>query len=150
MELTYANMKAFMEKYFEKYSMYSNSAKEIDKLDEFYVPQFASTGYTRMQGKEYPLVREGRNEYKDSLVRMHAEIEETMVPLEIMIDEREKKAVALVKAELKNRLTMDHFVSDIIAFYQLVLDETKNIKISSVGVFVDNPEGWNSFYFKSL
>jgi len=148
--LTYENMKTFMGKYFENYSKYSNKAEEIDKLDEFYTLGFISTGYTRMEGKEYPLVRKGRNAYKDSRVRMHADIEETMTPYDLMIDEQEKKAVALVRVELINRKTMEHFGSDIIAFYQLVLNEDKTIKIESVGVFVDDPEGWNNFYFKNL
>jgi hypothetical protein len=143
-------MKTFMEKYFEGYSKYSNKAEEIDKLDDFYFLDFISTGYTRMQGKEYPLVRKGRSAYKNSLVRMHTDIEETMTPQDIMIDEQEKKAVALVRVELMNRETVEHFGSDIIAFYQLVLDEDKAIKIESVGVFVDDPEGWNDFYFKNL
>lgn len=148
--LTYENMKTFLEKYFEGYSKYSNRAEEIDRLDEFYTLGFISTGYVRMQGKEYPLIRKGRNEYKDSLVHMHADIEETMTPQNIMIDEKEKKAIALVKVVLKNCKTMEQFESDIIAFYQLVLDEDKTIKIESVGVFVDDPEGWNHFYFKNL
>ena len=148
--MTYANMKAFMERYFEGYSKYSNKIQEIDKLDEFYTPDFISTGYTHMQGKEYPLVRKGRNAYKDSLVRMHADIEEIMTPQDIMIDEQKKKAVALVRVELINQETMEHFGSDIIAFYQLILDEDKTIKIKSVGVFVDDPEGWNNFYFQNL
>jgi hypothetical protein len=45
-----------MEKYYEGYSNYSNKADEIDNLDTFYTQDFTSTGYTRMQGKEYPLV----------------------------------------------------------------------------------------------
>jgi len=143
-------MKAFMERYFEGYSKYSNKIEEIDKLDEFYTPDFISTGHTHMQGKEYPLVRKGRNAYKDSLVRMHADIEEIMTPQDIMIDEQEKKAIALVRVELINHETMEHFGSDIIAFYQLILDEDKTIKIKSVGVFVDDPEKWNNFYFKNL
>jgi hypothetical protein len=150
MELTYVDMMNFMRKYFKGYSKYSNKAEEIDKLDDFYTPDFVSTGYTRMRGREYPLIRKGRKAYKNSLVRMHADIEETMTPQDIMIDEQEKKTVALVRVELKNRKTMEHFASDIIAFYQLVLDENETIKIKSVGVFVDEPEGWNNFYFKSL
>ncbi len=49
-----------------------------------------------------------------------------------------------------NQETMEHFGSDIIAFYQLILDEGNTIKIKSVSVFVDDPEGWNNFYFKNL
>ena len=64
--MTYASMKAFMERYFECYGMYSNKVEEIDKLDESYTSHFISTGYTHMQGKEYPLVRKGRNAHKDS------------------------------------------------------------------------------------
>lgn len=148
--LAYEDMKMFMKSYFEGYSKYSNKAEEIDKLDDFYTLDFISTGYTRMRGKDYPLIRKGRDAYKNSLVRMHADIEETMTPQDIMIDDREKKAVALLRVELRNRTTMKHFVSDIIASYQLVLDEDETIKIESVGVFVDDPEGWNGFYFKSV
>ena len=46
-------------------------------------------------------------------------------PQDTMIYEQERKAVTLVRVELINQETMEHFGSDIIAFYQLILDEGK-------------------------
>ena len=149
MELTYLNMKSFMERYFRGYGDWVNSADTIGELDNYYTPDFTSTVYGRLEGMDYPVVRKGRKAFKDSLVHLHANIAETMTPIDIMIDEQRKKAAALVKVEMSHRKTGVQLEVDMVAFYQFCLDENSTIKFENVGVFLSDPERAMRFYLKN-
>lgn len=149
MEMNYINMKSFMERYFRGYGVWVNSADTIDELDNYYAPDFTSTVYGRLKDMEYPLVRKGRQTFKDSLLKLHADIEEEMNPLDIWIDEQRKKATALVKVNMTNKKTGARLEVDMTAFYQLGLDENETIKLENVGVFLSDPEQAMTFYLKN-
>jgi hypothetical protein len=148
MEMSYTNMKSFMERYFRGYGDWVNSASTIAELDDYYTPEFTSTVYGRVNGMDYPLVRKGRQTFKDSLVRLHAGIAEEMTPVDIWIDEQRKKATALVRVKMTNKKTGEKLEVDMAAFYQLCLDERHTIKFASVGVFLSDPERAMTFYLK--
>jgi hypothetical protein len=149
MEMTYLNMKSFMERYFRGYGDWVNSTDTIDELDNYYTSEFTSTVYGRLDGMDYPLVRKGRQTFKDSLVRLHADIAEEMTPIDIWIDEQRKKATALVKVKMANRKTGARLEVDMAAFYELCLDKHDTIKFASVGVFLSDPERAMTFYLKN-
>jgi len=112
-------------------------------------PQHFAGGIAILEGMDYPLVRKGRQTFKDSLVLLHSDIAEKMTPVDIWIDEKRKKATALVKVEMTNRKTGAKLEVDMAAFYQLCLDENDTIKFENVGVFLSDPERAMTFYLKN-
>ena len=105
MELNYENMKAFMERYFKDYSSHVNSIESIEKLDELYTSDFVSNVYMHVEGKEYPFVRKGREEFKKSLIVGHVTIKEKLYANNIIIDEKKKIAGVLLTSEKVIRST---------------------------------------------
>ena len=103
----------------------------------------------RLEGMDYPVVRTGRQVFKDSLVRLHADVFETMTATDIMVDEKRKRAVALVKVVMTNKKTEAKLEVDMVAFYQLCLDQNNTIKFENVGVFLSDPEQAMAFYFRN-
>ena len=138
MELTYENMKAFMENYCKDYSQWCNDSESISKLDQYWAPDFVSIAYMHLEGIPYPFVLGNRKEFKAFIRKGHVEIWETLVPVEIIIDERSNKAVTLIKIEKKERSSGKVFVSDAMALYELILDEQKEIKVKSLKIFTDD------------
>ena len=138
MELTYESMKTFMENYCRDYSQWCNDPSSISKLDQYWAPDFVSTAYMHLDGIPYPFVLASRRDFRNFILKGHVEIWETLVPVEMIIDERCKKAVMLIRIEKKEKSTGKFFVSDAMALYELILDEQKEIKLKSLKIFTDD------------
>jgi|GEM_PF-1384337 len=150
MELTYENMKSFMERYFRDYSSHVNSVESIDQLDELYTANFTSIVYMHAKGMKYPFVRTGREEFKKSLVQGHVSIRENLFPNNIIIDEKKKIAGVLLTSEKTIMKTGEKYVFDGIGFYHLCTHEENKIKIERLDIFCDDPDKLNKVYFQTM
>lgn len=140
MELTYQNMQSFMKQYCEDYSRWCNDPESISKLEQYYTPDFETKAYMHLQGMPYPFVA-NLDEFKNFILKNHTDIlhEEKLFPVEILIDERKRKAVMLLRVKKTVKSSGEVFDFDAIALYQLVLDGNDTLKIERLDIITDRP-----------
>ena len=138
MELTYETMKQFMENYSRDYSSWCNNPETLSNLDQYWAPDFVSTAYMHLEGIPYPFILSSREEFRDFIRKGHMEISETLTPVEMTIDEKSEIVVMLIKIKKTEKSTGNIFESDAMAWYELALDEQKEIKLKSLKIFTDD------------
>ena len=75
------------------------------------------------------------------------EISETLTPVEMTIDEKSKIVVMLIKIKKTEKSTGNIFESDAMAWYELALDEQKEIKLKSLKIFTDDFISFRIIFF---
>lgn len=150
MELTYENIKAFMEGYYRMYSSHVNSAESIEQMNEIYTTNFTSAAYVHIKGKKYPFTRTGREEFKKSLMHGHIEIMETLIPNNIIIDEKKGMAAVLLTIENTIIKTGEKHVFEALALYKLSAREENRIKAERLDIFFGDPDKLNKVYFQGM
>ena len=140
MNLTYENMLSFMQQYCKDYSQWCNDPESISRLEQYYAPDFATRAYMHLEGKPYPF-EANLSQFKDFILQSHANIlhEEKVIPLEILIDERKRKAIMLLRVKKTVKASGEVFNFDAMAFYQLALDESSALRIKSLEIITDRP-----------
>ena len=146
MKLTYENMKKFMVKYFKYYNKYSQDLETCYKMKEFWPEKFKATAYYHRKNGPFPIVCSNGTDFLNIIVQMHQKLEEVLTPLDIIIDEKRKKIGATLSIKKKSRKTGEQYDFTAIAIYQLGLDEENTIKIESLDICVDDPEGITSIW----
>jgi len=141
MELTYANIEAFMKKYFEYYNKYSQDEATIDKMDEFWGPEFQSTAYFYRSNGKWPLMHATGREFRDMICSAHKEMGELLNPVDMFIDERKKQVGVLLRIEKKLLKTGEKASFTAIALYKVMLTAKGTMSLRSLDICVDNPEG---------
>ena len=130
MELTYETITKYMKDYFETFNKYGRDPKTIHRLDDYYAPDLEFTPYVAGIGHTA-----GRDEFLQILLS-HPSSCEKLTPEEIVVDERRKIAVVLIKAEISDSKTGEVLVSKrYFILYPLVLDENNTIKIKKIQLF---------------
>lgn len=140
MELTYDNMKKFMEKYCKDYSLYGNDADTMPKMDEYWAPNFVSTAYFTPPDGTYPLVHKSRKEFQEFLINGHKNIKDALEPRDVIIDQKNSKAVILLKIKKENRNTAELTEIDGVGIYKLIVDANDTLKIKSLDFFWHAPQ----------
>ena len=130
MEITYDNMVKYMKDYFETFNKYGQDPKTIHRLDDFYAPDVEFTPYFAGIGHST-----GRDDFYQILLS-HPSGYEKLTPEEIVIDEKRRIAVVLIKAEISDSKTGEVLVTKrYFVLYPLVLDENNTIKIKKIQLF---------------
>lgn len=130
MEFTYDTIVKYMEDYFETFNKYGRDPETIHRLDDYYAPDLEFTPYVAGIGHTT-----GRDEFLQVLLSHPSSIEK-LTPEEIVVDEKRKIAVALIKAEISDSKTGELLVlKHYFVLYPLVLDENNTIKIKKVKLF---------------
>lgn len=130
MEITYDNMVKYMKDYFETFNKYGQDPKTIHRLDDFYAPDVEFTPYVAGIGHST-----GREDFYQILLS-HPSGYEKLTPEEIVIDEKRRIAVVLIKAEISDSKTGEVLVTKrYFVLYPLVLDENNTIKIKKIQLF---------------
>lgn len=134
MELTYDNIVKWMEDYFKAYNAYAQNPETVNRMSEYFTPDVHFIPYVAAFGGPERAVTS-----RDDFFRMftgHPAVYERFEPENIMVDERQKVVVALLKVELFNTKTGEVLVrKSYLPRYQLVLDENNTIKIKSILFF---------------
>lgn len=130
MELTYDNIVAWMKEYFKAYTAYAQDPKTIHRMYDYFAPDLKFDPY--VAGLEHTT---DRDEFLN-IMASHPTSYETLTPEDIVIDERRKVVVVLLKAEVTDRKTGEVVVrKTYLPRYQLGLDENNTIKIKSLVFF---------------
>ena len=130
MELTYDTIVKYMENYFDSFNKYGRDPETIHRLDDYYAPDLEFTPYVAGIGHTA-----NRDDFLQVLLSHPSSIEK-LTPEEIVVDERRKIAVVLIKAEISDSKTGELLVSKhYFVLYPLVLDENNTIKIKKVLLF---------------
>jgi hypothetical protein len=119
-----------MKDYFETFNTYGQDPKTVHRLDDYYAPDLEFTPYVAGIGHST-----GRDEFFRILLS-HPSGYEKLTPEEIVVDERRRIAVVLIKAEISDSRTREVLVTKrYFVLYPLVLDENNTIKIKKIQLF---------------
>ena len=130
MELTYDTIMKYMKDYFETFNKYGQDPKTINRLDDYYAPDVEFSPYVAGIGHS-----SGRDEFYKILLS-HPSGYEKLTPEEIVVDEKQKIAVVLIKAEISDSKTGEILVTKrYFVLYLLVLDENNTIKMKKIQLF---------------
>jgi hypothetical protein len=129
-EPNYDNIMKFMRDYFETFNKYGQSPETVHRMDDYYAPYFEFTPYVAQIIKT-----KGREEFYKVLLS-HPSGLENLTPEDIMIDEKRKVAVVLIRADISDSHTGELLVTKhYFARYPLVLDEHNSLKIEKLQMF---------------
>jgi len=130
MEFTYDNIVKFMKDYFKAYNTYAQDPKTTHRMHDYYAPDFEIIHYVAGANKI-----SGRDKFL-RLMSSHPSSHETLTPEDIVVDERRKFSVVLLKTEVVDKqLRKVVVVERYLVHYQLVLDENDTIKIKKILFF---------------
>ena len=134
MELTYDNIVNWMKDYFKAYNAYAQDPRTVERMCEYFTPDVHFIPYVAAFGGPERAVTN-----RDDFFRMftgHPSVYERFEPEDIMVDEKRKVVVALLKVELFDTKTGEVLLrKSYLPRYQLVLDEDNNIKIKTILFF---------------
>lgn len=132
MGLTYDEMLAFMLDYFPAYSQYGQDPAVVERMHDYYTPDFVFTGYV---GLSEPKIYPDRASFLEFDVS-HPSSYERLTPVDMTIDERRKTVFAIIKFEFIDTATGAVLAEELGATqYQLVVGEDGAIKVSSFVFF---------------
>ncbi len=130
MELTYESIAKYMNEYFEAFNNYGQNPATIHHMDKYFAPDFEFVPYVATIPKV-----EGRDAWYKVLLS-HPSGYEKLTPEDMVIDDRRKVVVALIKAEIIDPATREVLVTKrYFAHYPLVLDENNTVKVKKLQFF---------------
>jgi len=130
MELTYGSIASYMKEYFEEFNTFGQNPATIHRMDKYFAPDFEFIPYVATIPKVV-----GRDAWYKVLLS-HPSGYEKLTPEDMVIDDRRKVAVVLIKAEIIDPATREVLVTKrYFAHYPLVLDENNTIKIKRLQFF---------------
>ena len=130
MELTYDSIVKYMKDYFEAFNTYGQNPDTIHRMDDYFAPDFEFIPYVAT----IPRVSGLDSWYR--VLLSHPSGCEKLTPEDMVIDERRKVVVVMIKAEILDSKTRELLVTKrYFARYPLVLDENNTIKIKNLQFF---------------
>jgi hypothetical protein len=132
MEFTYDNILKWMKEYFKAYNAYAQNPETVSRMCDYFTPDLEFLPYTVQLEHIHTTNR-------DDFLRVltgHPSGYEAFTLEDIVIDERRKVVVALLKAEIFDSKTVELLLAKrYLVHYQLVLDENNTIKIQKIQFF---------------
>jgi hypothetical protein len=130
-ESMYDNIVRFMQDYFVAYSQYGQIEETYRVMDRFYAPELSF---------DEGLVTGRDNWYKACLA--HPAIQDKLTVNHLLVDEKQMEASALLRTQAIERASGKELLElKMNALYNLKIDQNKELKITSVKVFLEtNPE----------
>jgi hypothetical protein len=131
-ELTYDNILNWMKEYFQAYNTYAQNPDTVARMCDYFAPDLEFFPYTAQLEHIHTTNR-------DDFLRVltgHPPGYEAFTVEDLVIDERRKCVVALLKAEIFDSKTEELLLAKrYLVHYQLVLDENSTIKIQKIQFF---------------
>jgi hypothetical protein len=129
-EFTYEAIYKFMQNYFATFNKYGQNPATIDRLNDYFAPDLEFFPYVSGVGHV-----KGRQEFYNVLLS-HPSGNEKLTPEDIVVDEKRKAAVVLIRAEITDSRTHEMLVKKrYFVLYPLALDEQNSIKIKRIQLF---------------
>lgn len=129
-----------MHDYYTDFNRYANDTETIHKMNEYWTPDFKVIAYFQLKGVKYPTTFSTRKEFQDFLNSSNTGIKNSLNPLDIVIDEKMKKVVIMIKLIRTNIKTGDETEIYGIGFYKLIMDDEGKLKIDSLDFICDAPD----------
>ncbi|MBN1191846.1 MAG: hypothetical protein JXA46_18995 [Dehalococcoidales bacterium] len=130
MEFAYDAIVDYMREYFKTFNAYGQNPDTIHRLDDYFAPDLEFFPYVAGVGHV-----NGREEFYRVLLS-HPSGYEKLTPEDIVVDERRKAAVVLIRAEITDSRTGEMLVKKYyFVLYPLALDENNTIKIKKIQLF---------------
>jgi hypothetical protein len=132
MEFTYDNIVKWMKDYFKAYNAYAQNPETVSRMCDYFTPDVEFLPYTAQLEHIHTT---NRDDFLDTFTG-HPSGYETFTLEDIVVDERRKVVVALLKAEIFDSKTAELLLAKrYLVHYQLVLDENSTIKIKKIQFF---------------
>jgi hypothetical protein len=128
MELAHDQIVEYLRKYFTAYSTVAQDPRTTHQMNDYYAPDLTVTVYT-------PRVSVSNRETMLRRSSSHQDIQETLIPEHIMVDERQHMATVLLRGEFTFKATGEVLTHMFSAHYQFVLDEKERVKIKNLWLF---------------
>ncbi len=128
MELAHDQIMEYLKKYFIAYSTVAQDPRTTHQMNDYYAPDLTVTVYT-------PRVSVSDRETMLRRSSSHPDIQETLIPEQIIVDERQHMATVLLRGEFAFKATGEVMTHMFSAHYQFVFDEKERIKIKSLWLF---------------
>jgi hypothetical protein len=128
MEITYETIVKFMQGYCKDFVAYAQSPETTHHMHAYFDPDVEFIPYTA----EALAPVKGRDKFL-YIMTLHPSVKESIEPEDIIVDERRKIAVLLLKAKLLDAKT-DKVLGEKHYFplYQLTVDENNSLKIKKI------------------
>lgn len=137
-ETIYKKIEKFMGAYYKAYNQYGQDAGTIDKMDQYWAPEFKAIAYFPVL--EFPTM--DLVTWKKFIVGSHMSVLERINLDELYVDTKEMAVTSKVNIENIDRKTNELLLKvDSLALYNLKVDKKKNIKIISLKFFCADPVG---------
>ncbi len=131
MEFTYNNMVKFMKDYCKAFNTYAQDPKTVNRMCDYFAPDVEVIPYVAPMGG----ITYGRENFLKALAG-HPSSHETFTPEDIMVDEKRKIIIALLRVEFVDKKTGEMLVKKhYLSLYQLTLDENEDFKIKNIRFF---------------
>ena len=132
MELTYDGIVNWMKEYFQAYDKYAQDPATKERMHDCYAPDLIMFDYIAGVKK-----LTSRDEFL-RLMSSHPSSHETLIPEDIVVDEKRKVVVVLAKTEITD-LKLGKVVVEAryLVHYQLILDEGNALKIQKIVLFTE-------------
>jgi hypothetical protein len=130
MKITYDNIVEFMKDYFETFSTCAQNPKTARQMEDYLTPDLEFVPYIAGNARI-----SGRDEFL-RLMSAHPSSIERLTPEDIMVDEKRRIAVVLIKTEIIDSATGKILVTKRYhVVYKLILDRNKTLKIRKILFF---------------
>ena len=130
MKCTYDDIMNFMKRYFKAFSTMAQDPNTTHKMHEFYSPELRVTQY-------FPQMVVSDREQFLRISSSHPDIQETLIPEHIIVDDRQKMVAVFLRGEFTIKATKEIIVQMFTAHYQLILDANSTIKITDLLIFAE-------------
>ena len=131
MEFKYEAVVKWMEEYFQAYNQYAQNPATVDRMSAYFAPDMVFKPYVAALGKGV----DSRADFYRILAG-HPSAFEQFTPEEIIVDERKRAVVVLLRAEVFDSATKKSlFAKHNLPYYQMELDEHQNLRIKNIHFF---------------
>ena len=128
MELARDRILEYLKTYFTAYSTVAQDPRTVHLMNGYYAPDLTVTVYTpRISVSDLgTFLRRSSS---------HPDIQETLIPEQIIVDERQRMATVQLKGEFTFKATGEVMTHMFSAHYQFALDENERLKIKNLWLF---------------
>ena len=128
MKLAHDQIVEHLERYFTAYSTVAQNPRTVHLMNDYYTPDLSVTVYT-------PRISVSNLETFLRRSSSHPDIQETLIPEQIIVDERQHMATVLLKGKFTFKATGEVMTHMFSAHYQFALDENERLKIKNLWLF---------------
>lgn len=139
-------IRAFFENYMKDYCRYAQEEETIDHAEKYWDIKIRARAFMKMADGTYPIVCDGRDQWKEYLIKSHIDITEETTIKEMVIDIKDLKAALVLDIRKYDRKTKElKQVFDGLGLYRLTKQKDK-LKILELDFYCGDPGGFTHLH----